>query len=136
MRRIFGFLGRSMRFAVSQMPALLGRLVVHVAAPLRSLGIDSKQVGGIGSTAAKIDPRALENGKEHNDDLVTADFEDSTAPEGVVENEAGEIVLKPMAGDIRRLRGIVKYDGAPVSVEDMNKAIGDAAAESFRRSTS
>lgn len=53
-----------------------------------------------------------------------------------VENEAGEIVLRPLAGDIRRLRGIVKYDGAPVSIEDMNKAIGDAAAESFRRSTS
>src|SRR5207244_2680500 len=31
-----------------------------------------------------------------------------------VENEAGEIVLRPIAGDIRRLRGIVKYDGAPV----------------------
>jgi AbrB family looped-hinge helix DNA binding protein len=53
-----------------------------------------------------------------------------------VENGAGEIVLKPITGDIRRLRGVVKYDGAPVSVEDMNKAIGDAAAESFRRSTS
>jgi AbrB family looped-hinge helix DNA binding protein len=53
-----------------------------------------------------------------------------------VENEAGEIVLKPVVGDIRRLRGIVRYDGAPVSVEDMNRAIGDAAAESFRRSTS
>lgn len=53
-----------------------------------------------------------------------------------VENEAGEIVLKPVVGDIRRLRGIVKYDGPAVSVEEMNKAIGDAAAESFRRSAS
>ena len=52
-----------------------------------------------------------------------------------VENEAGEIVLRPITGDIRRLRGIVKYAGPPVSVEDLNKAIGDAAAESFRRST-
>jgi AbrB family looped-hinge helix DNA binding protein len=53
-----------------------------------------------------------------------------------VENEAGEIVLKPVVGDIKRLRGIVKYGGAPVSIEDMNKAIADAAAESFRNSTS
>lgn len=53
-----------------------------------------------------------------------------------VENEAGEIVLRPVAGDIRRLRGIVKYDGVPVSVEEMNKAIGDVAVERFRRSTS
>lgn len=53
-----------------------------------------------------------------------------------VENEAGEIVLRPVVGDIRRLRGIVKYDGPPVSIEDMNAAIGDAAAERFRRSTS
>ncbi len=53
-----------------------------------------------------------------------------------VENEAGEIVLRPVVGDIRRLRGIVTYDGPPVSIEDMNAAIGDAAAESFRRSTS
>lgn len=53
-----------------------------------------------------------------------------------VENEAGEIVLRPLAGDVRRLRGIVKYDGPPVSVEEINKAIGDAAAENFRRSAS
>lgn len=52
-----------------------------------------------------------------------------------VENEAGEVVLRPLAGDIRRLRGIVKYDGPPVSVEEMNEAISDAAAENFRRST-
>ena len=53
-----------------------------------------------------------------------------------VENEAGEIVLRPVVGDIRRLRGVVKYAGPPVSVEDMNKAIGEAAAESYRRSSS
>ena len=53
-----------------------------------------------------------------------------------VENDAGEVVLRPMVGDIRRLRGIVKYDGPAISVEDMNKVLGDAAAESFRRSTS
>lgn len=52
-----------------------------------------------------------------------------------VENEAGEIVLRPVFGDVRRLRGIVKYAGPAVSVEDMNLAIGQAAAEGFRRST-
>jgi AbrB family looped-hinge helix DNA binding protein len=53
-----------------------------------------------------------------------------------VENDAGEIVLRPVVGDVRRLRGIVKYDGPPVSIEDMNQAIGEAAAERFKRSTS
>lgn len=53
-----------------------------------------------------------------------------------VENAAGEIVLKPLAGDVRRLWGIVKYDGPAVSIEEMDRAIGEAAAESFRRSTS
>ncbi len=53
-----------------------------------------------------------------------------------VENEAGEIVLKPVVGDVRRLWGIVKYDGPAVSIEDMDRAIGDAVVESFLRSTS
>ena len=53
-----------------------------------------------------------------------------------VENEAGELVLKPRTGDIRELYGIVKYDGPPLSIEEINEAIGDAAAESFRRSIS
>jgi antitoxin PrlF len=51
-------------------------------------------------------------------------------------NEAGEMVLRPKTGDIRRLRGILKYDGPPVSIEEMNEAIGDAIAEDFRRSVS
>ena len=53
-----------------------------------------------------------------------------------VENEAGEVVLRPIVGDIRRLRGIVRHEGAPVSVDDMNTAIGDAAVERFQRSQS
>ena len=53
-----------------------------------------------------------------------------------VENKAGELVLKPRTGDIRELYGIVKYDGPPLSIEEINEAIGDAAAESFRRSIS
>jgi AbrB family looped-hinge helix DNA binding protein len=51
-----------------------------------------------------------------------------------VENQAGELVLKPRTGDIRLLRGIVKYDGPPVSIEEMNEAIGAAAVERFNRS--
>ena len=53
-----------------------------------------------------------------------------------VENEAGELVLKPRTGDIRRLRGIVKYHGPPISIEDMDEGIAAAVAESFRRSVS
>jgi AbrB family looped-hinge helix DNA binding protein len=49
-------------------------------------------------------------------------------------NAAGEIVLRPKAGDIRRLRGIVKYDGPPVSIEAMNEAILAAASKRFRES--
>jgi len=51
-----------------------------------------------------------------------------------VENEAGEIVLRPIAGDVRRLRGAVKPCAAPVTIEDMAAAVQEAAAESFRRS--
>jgi antitoxin PrlF len=53
---------------------------------------------------------------------------------GFVENEAGEIVLRPLRGDVRRLRGIVKYDGPPVSVEDMDTAIAGLVADRLRRS--
>ena len=53
-----------------------------------------------------------------------------------VKNAAGETVIRPKTGDIRRLRGIVKYNGPPVSVEDMKKAIGDAIAEDYLRSIS
>lgn len=49
-------------------------------------------------------------------------------------NEAGEIVLRPKTGDIRRLRGILKYDGPPVSIEEMNEAIERAASDRFRES--
>jgi antitoxin PrlF len=54
---------------------------------------------------------------------------------GFFENAAGEIVLKPLSGDIRRLRGIVAYDGPAVSIEAMDEAVADAAAKRFRRST-
>jgi antitoxin PrlF len=51
-----------------------------------------------------------------------------------VKNSAGETVIRPKAGDIRSLRGIVRYAGPPVSVEDMKNAVGEAIAEDFRRS--
>ncbi len=54
----------------------------------------------------------------------------------VAENDRGEIVLKPKTGDIRRLRGILKYDGPPISIEDIKKGIGDAIAEDYLRSVS
>ena len=46
-------------------------------------------------------------------------------------NEAGEMVLRPKTGDIRRLRGILKYDGPPVSIEELNKAVMDGASRRF-----
>jgi antitoxin PrlF len=57
----------------------------------------------------------------------------------VEETGDGKIVLTPRpakTGDIRRLRGILKYDGPPVSIEEMNKAIGRAVVESYNRSIS
>ena len=53
-----------------------------------------------------------------------------------VENQAGELVLKPRTGDIRKLRGIVKYDGPPISIEEINEAIGKAATKRYLRSIS
>lgn len=52
----------------------------------------------------------------------------------VTENDRGEIILKPRTGDIRALRGILKYDGPPVSIEDMNRTIEEAAVARYRRS--
>ncbi|MDQ2859310.1 MAG: AbrB/MazE/SpoVT family DNA-binding domain-containing protein [Pseudomonadota bacterium] len=47
--------------------------------------------------------------------------------------QAGEIVMRPKTGDIRELRGIVKHDGPPVSIEDMNIGIGKAVAARLKR---
>lgn len=49
--------------------------------------------------------------------------------------EDGSYRISPVRGDIMRLAGSVKYDGPPVSIEDMNRAIGEAVAERFRRAT-
>ena len=52
----------------------------------------------------------------------------------VTENDRGEIVLKPKAGDVRNLRGILAYAGPPVSLEDMHKAVEEAAVARYLRS--
>lgn len=51
-----------------------------------------------------------------------------------VKNAAGETVIRPKTGDIRRLRGILKYDGPPVSIEEMKMSIEEAAVERYLRS--
>ena len=50
-----------------------------------------------------------------------------------VQNAAGETVLRTKTGDIRALKGIIKYDGPPVSIEDMNASIAEAVAERLDR---
>ena len=55
----------------------------------------------------------------------------------VEETADGKVILTPKpqkTGDIRQLRGILKYDGPPVSIEDMNKAIENAAVTRYLRS--
>ena len=46
----------------------------------------------------------------------------------------GRIAIRPKTGDVRALRGAVRYDGPPVSITDMNRAVAGAAAERFKRS--
>lgn len=53
-----------------------------------------------------------------------------------VENDAGETVMRAKSGDIRKLYGIVKYDGPPLSIEEMDEAIAQAVVEEFNRSVS
>ena len=51
-------------------------------------------------------------------------------------NAQGEVVLRPRTADIRSLRGLVAYKGPPVSIEDMEEAIGESVVEAFERSLS
>ena len=53
-----------------------------------------------------------------------------------IENEAGEMVIRSKTGDIRELFGFLKFDGTPLTIEQMEEAIGKAAAEHFKRSQS
>ena len=48
----------------------------------------------------------------------------------------GSFLIRRKTRDIRELRGIIKYDGPPVSIEEMNEGIGDAVVERFKRSLS
>ena len=50
-----------------------------------------------------------------------------------VQNVAGETVLRTKTGDIRALKGIIKYHGPPVSIEEMNKGIEEAAVSRYLR---
>jgi len=49
-------------------------------------------------------------------------------------NAQGEVVLSPRTGDIRLLRGLVAYTGPAMSIEDMEQAVAEGAAEAFERS--
>lgn len=49
--------------------------------------------------------------------------------------EDGSYHIRPVRGSIMDLFGIVKYDGPPVSIEEMDEAIGRAVAERYRRAT-
>ncbi len=52
----------------------------------------------------------------------------------VTESDDGKIILTPKTRDIRELRGILKYDGPPVSIEDINMGIRKAAVDRYKRS--
>ena len=41
--------------------------------------------------------------------------------------------LRPVKGDVMRLAGIFKHDGPPLSIEDIDLAIGEAVTEADRR---
>jgi AbrB family looped-hinge helix DNA binding protein len=48
---------------------------------------------------------------------------------GFIENENGEFVHRPKTGSIMNLKGIVKWTGKPVTVEEMDKAISEHHAD-------
>lgn len=50
------------------------------------------------------------------------------------ERPDGSFVIRRKTGDIRELRGMLKYDGPPVSLEDMDRAIAEEAVERYLRS--
>ena len=49
-----------------------------------------------------------------------------------VKNAAGETVIKPKHGDIRDLKGMVKYKGPPKTLEEIDAGIGDAIGERLK----
>lgn len=44
-----------------------------------------------------------------------------------IRRDDGQVIVVPAKNDVRRLRGIVKYDGPPVTIEQMNAAIEEGA---------
>ena len=53
------------------------------------------------------------------------------------QREDGTVVVEPETVDVRSLYGRFKrYAKRPVSVEEMNEAIAEAAADRYRRATS
>jgi AbrB family looped-hinge helix DNA binding protein len=53
-----------------------------------------------------------------------------------VEQPDGSFLMRRKTGDIRELYGILKYDGPPLSIEEIDEALGRAIAEDFKRSVS
>jgi AbrB family looped-hinge helix DNA binding protein len=54
----------------------------------------------------------------------------------LVVNPRDELLLRPRIADVRSLRGLIAYEGAPVTIEDMNEAISGGIAETFEPSLS
>lgn len=50
-------------------------------------------------------------------------------------NEDGTCELRPVTGSIQDIKGMVKWDGPPVTIEEMNQAIADAVMERYKRSS-
>lgn len=50
-----------------------------------------------------------------------------------VENKEGGITLQPINGSVMDLYGILPYEGPSVSLEDMDRAVLDRAAENDRQ---
>ena len=48
--------------------------------------------------------------------------------------EDGLYRIRPVKGSIQSLFGILKYDGPPVTIEEMDEGIGAAVIERFERS--
>jgi antitoxin PrlF len=50
-----------------------------------------------------------------------------------VKNEEGKYFIQPKKGSIMNLRGIFKWTGKPVSIEEMNEAIATHVQEDWAR---